>query len=237
MSINEMLFIAVIFLANVVEAITGFAGTMLAMPAGIYLLDISTSKVVLNLIALYVSSSIMYTNRNKIDTKEVVNITYKMAIGMLIGFSIFAYFPVEQLVLTYGIFLITFASLKLAIKKNVELSPLMLNFVLLLAGLIHGLFLSGGSLLVIYAINILKDKDIIRATLAPVWLILNFIILLNDIIFKRITFKVFIMFLICIPIISLSIIIGNKIHKKISQDIFIKLTYVLLIISGIILII
>lgn len=40
------------------------------------------------------------------------------------------------------------------------------------------MFLSGGALLVIYAVNALKEKSVIRATLAPVWIILNTLMLI-----------------------------------------------------------
>lgn len=41
-----------LFVANVIQAITGFAGTVLAMPPSIYLLGMDNAKVVLNVMAL-----------------------------------------------------------------------------------------------------------------------------------------------------------------------------------------
>lgn len=40
--------------------------------------------------------------------------------------------------------------------------------------IIHGMFVSGGALLVIYATQVLKEKEEFRATVAPVWVVLNF---------------------------------------------------------------
>ena len=45
---KEIIFLFVLFVANVIQAITGFAGTVLAMPPSIYLLGMDNAKVVLN---------------------------------------------------------------------------------------------------------------------------------------------------------------------------------------------
>ena len=49
---KEIIFLFVLFVANVIQAITGFAGTVLAMPPSIYLLGMDNAKVVLNVMAL-----------------------------------------------------------------------------------------------------------------------------------------------------------------------------------------
>lgn len=45
---KELLFLLVLFVSNVIQAITGFAGTVLAMPPSVYLLGLDHAKVVLN---------------------------------------------------------------------------------------------------------------------------------------------------------------------------------------------
>ena len=104
--------------------------------------------------------------------------------------------------------------------------------VLLGAGLLHGMFLSGGSLLVIYAVAVLKEKSVIRATLAPVWLILNSFILIYDILKQNFTTQTLVLSALCLPAAALALWIGNRLHKKIPQTFFIRLTYSLLILSG-----
>ena len=46
---KELLFLLVLFVSNVIQAITGFAGTVLAMPPSVYLLGLDHAKVVLML--------------------------------------------------------------------------------------------------------------------------------------------------------------------------------------------
>ena len=42
---KELLFLLVLFVSNVIQAITGFAGTVLAMPPSVYLLGLDHAKI------------------------------------------------------------------------------------------------------------------------------------------------------------------------------------------------
>lgn len=42
---KELLFLLVLFVSNVIQAITGFAGTVLAMPPSVYLLGLDHAKM------------------------------------------------------------------------------------------------------------------------------------------------------------------------------------------------
>lgn len=230
--INELLTILVVFSANIVEAITGFAGTMLAMPASMQLIGVMDAKIVLNVVALFVSGNIWLRNRQDTDRREVCKISGLMIVGMVVGLYLFNLLPVYWLSRLYGMLIILVAFKGLFVKKQFRLPEWTLFLVVLAAGVIHGMFLSGGSLLVLYAIAVLKDKSVIRATLAPVWIILNLIILVQDIWAGHVNGHSLILAVFCLPPVCLALYIGNLLHKKIPQDFFVKLTYVLLILSG-----
>ena len=104
--------------------------------------------------------------------------------------------------------------------------------VLLLAGVIHGMFVSGGALLVVYATQVLKDKEEFRATIAPVWVVLNSVLLASQV--RQGAFDNYNIRLILISVIPLFIAtwVGKKLVKKVSQKVFLNLTYVLLLVSG-----
>ena len=104
--------------------------------------------------------------------------------------------------------------------------------VLLLAGVIHGMFVSGGALLVVYATQVLKDKEEFRATIAPVWVVLNSVLLASQV--RQGAFDNYNIRLIFISVIPLFIAtwVGKKLVKKVSQKVFLNLTYVLLLVSG-----
>ena len=161
-----------------------------------------------------------------------------MLIGMLAGVQICRVVKSEDTLLTvYGIVIIAVALKNLCIHTEKKLPDIILWIVLLLAGIIHGMFVSGGALLVIYATQVLKEKEEFRATVAPVWVVLNSCLMVTQFrsgLIGRADIR-----LICISIVPLLVAtwIGKKLVKKVSQQVFLNLTYVLLLISGVSLIV
>ena len=220
---KEILFVIVVFMANIVEGITGFAGTMLAMPVSMLLIGVEEAKVVLNIVAIIVSLNIAARSWREMNRKEVVKITGFMLIGIVVGIYLFSVLPSGVLMKIYGALIICVAIRGLAVKKEMKISDGGLIGVLFLAGVIHGMFLSGGALLVIYAVNALKEKSVI----------LNTLMLIQGGISGQVTGKMMGLTGVCVIPVFAAIIIGNALHKRIRQEVFVKLTYVLLVVSGI----
>lgn len=228
----EFLFVLIVFLANVVEGITGFAGTMLAMPAAMLLVGVDEAKIILNIVAIFVSSNIAVRNYRDMDKKQAVKISLLMFLGMAVGLYLYRILPARILMSAYGGLLILAALCGLFRKKERSLPAGALICVVLLAGIIHGMFLSGGSLLVIYAVAVLKEKSVIRATLAPVWVVLNGSMLIQNIAEGAVNAEILRLTGWCVIPVIIALYLGQLLHKRMKQEFFVKLTYVLLIISG-----
>lgn len=231
--LNEVIFVIIVFLSNIIQAITGFAGTMLAMPSAILLVGINEAKAVLNVMGLLASLWITIKYVKLINKKEFIKITILMFIGMIIGIFLFKRIQTEHLLTIYGILIIAIAVKNLITEKKLKVPSLLMISVILLAGIIHGMFISGGALLVIYASVKFKEKSIFRATLAPVWVILNSYLFVNHINQGLFTSRIVILTLISIIPLGIGIYLGNIYHHRINQNLFMKMTYVLLFFSGI----
>lgn len=133
----------------------------------------------------------------------------------------------------YGIVIVAVALKNLCIHSERKFSPVILGIILLLAGIIHGMFVSGGALLVIYATQVLKDKEEFRATVAPVWVVLNSCLMFTQMRAGLIGQADVRLILISIVPLLVATWIGKKLVKKVSQKVFLNLTYILLLISGI----
>ncbi len=232
MTIVDILFFCVVFFANIVEAITGFAGTMLAMPPAMLLIGADTAKLALNAVAIFVSAGLTLKNYKHINVKQALIIIMFMSIGTLMGRYIYSAAPLSFLMKFYGSFIIVIALQRMFSKKDIKLNKIMQIIVMICAGIIHGMFLSGGALLVFYAVAVLKNKTTIRATLSVVWLVINSFVFVQEIFAGNVTYQVLTYSAICIPFLILALFVGGALHKKIKQEFFLKLTYILLIISG-----
>lgn len=230
---TDIFFLLILFFANTIQAITGFAGTVLAMPPSILLLGVDDAKVVLNTMALLSGLMIAIQNRKHINYRELGKMVGLMLIGMVAGMFIYKAVSSDILLKIYGAIVVLIGVKNLILKKQKTLNAVVLTIILLLAGIIHGMFVSGGALLVIYAVQVLKDKDEFRATVAPVWVVLNSIMMagyFRDGLINKGNIK---LILISIVPLFVATLLGHALAKKINQKVFLIMSYILLIISGI----
>ncbi len=230
---REILFYLIIFFTHIIQAVVGVGGTMLAMPPSILLVGADTAKVVLNLLALLMCAWITVRHLRLINKRELVKIVVGMLVGMQIGMWVYNRFPLDILMKIYGVVIIVIAVRNLFFQKEGENYPKpLLIAVLLMAGIIHGMFVSGGALLVIYMASVIEEKGEFRATISAVWTVLDGYLLVTQVLSGLYTQKNMTMAAIAIVPLVLALILGNRIHDWIPQKLFVKATYALLIVSG-----
>ncbi|MCH5191687.1 MAG: sulfite exporter TauE/SafE family protein [Oscillospiraceae bacterium] len=243
--IKNILFFIVVFISNVIQCITGFAGTVLAMPFSIMLIGFDTAKTVLNILGLVASVGVLLMNRKSFNKKEFLRITEIMLIGMVIGLVIVESFTVRAGILykILGVTVIIFTVIGCVntFKKKTdenqivsEKKPSLFSYcILAVSGIVHGMFVCGGPLLIVYAGKRLRDKDEFRATVSAVWIVLNSVNLLTDI--KNGSFNMKIMPLLGISIIILfaAVAVGNMIAKRMNKKTFMIITYILMGVSAV----
>lgn len=230
---RDILVLIILFLANLLQAITGFAGTLISMPPTIKLIGMNEAKVLLNIIAQISSLMIVISGWRHINWKEFFKMFVLMAVGMLVGIRIFEIFPMDQLLIFYGIMIIAIALKKLFLHKEINFPQIIMMFVIFAAGLIHGMFVSGGALLVIYATSVLKEKEEFRATIALIWVTIGCYLTGVQVQKGNINTHVILLTLVGIIPVFVGTWIGTKLLKKIKQEVFMKITYILLLLSGI----
>lgn len=241
---KEFFFFLTIFLANIIQGITGFAGTILAMPFGIMLMGYDVTKPVLNVLGLLSGIYVFLGNREHVNWKELKRIVLVMVIGIFAGMGLKNFVGTNQMILyqALGIFVILLAVYGLyrmlaAGKKQEEdgqKEHRLKDFLLLtMAGIVHGIFVSGGPLLIGYLTGRISDKRSFRATISTVWILLNTIILIGDIHAGMWNKDNLCILGISFPVLMAGMFVGGKLYRIMSQKFFMILTYVLLFVSGV----
>jgi uncharacterized membrane protein YfcA len=75
-------FILVVVLSNVIQCITGFAGTVLAMPFSVMLVGYDVAKPILNMLGVVTSIGVLISDYKAINKKEFFKIIVIMLIGI-----------------------------------------------------------------------------------------------------------------------------------------------------------
>ena len=225
---EKALFLAAFFFAYTVQAITGFAGNIFAMPVGTTLLGLESTVSILNAMGFFACGLLTALNIKSVNWREL---------GKVLGIWLDTLVPLHILLKIYGVIIVIIGIKNLAVPQQKFMPEWALWIILALAGLIQGMFVSGGALLVIYAVQKLRDQQQFRITLSAVWTVLNLIY--AGIAFQQghFTGDVVQIIVFCVPLAVLATFLGSKLQKKISQERFLKLTYVLLLCVGVILLV
>lgn len=234
---SHILFLIVILLANVVQGITGFAGTILAMPFALILVGYDVCKPILNVLGLMSGIYVLCGNYKAVNWKELKKIVLIMTVGIVAGIGVKSLFIGKEdfLYKALGLFVIYLAVKGLFFKEKEEKETTVkksTNILLVLAGIVHGIFVSGGPLLIGYLSKIIKDKIEFRATISTVWIFLNTIILFDDVRTGLWNIEQLKWLALSIPFLFIGMKVGTILYYKMSQGLFMKITYILLFISG-----
>ena len=264
-SIRIFLFLLVVLFANIMQTITGFAGTVLAMPFSIILIGSDLSRLILNILGLLASLGVAAINFKSINWKEVIKICVIMLVGMVAGYLILGYAQISKQILL--IILAAFVLLFTVIgcyttfikKEKVQDAPvvsengevqqgevtfkepiykeILLYAILVVSGVVHGMYVCGGPLLIIYATKKLKGKDEFRSTLSFVWVVLNIVNLVRDIIAGNFailnSIESIAALVMAIFLLTAAIAIGTLLARRMDKKKFMIVTYVLMAISAI----
>ena len=239
--IKDILFYVVILLTNIIQCITGFAGTVLAMPFSVMLIGYSAAKPALNVFGVLSSAGVAIPLYKHINRKEFVKMSCVMLAGVIAAAFIPENFFSSETGIAYKILGITVILLALwnmfrfyTKKADKPVNPAIATGILSLSGVVHGIYVCGGPLLVTYASAKLKDKQEFRATLSATWIVLNSAIFIEDLfVYKYFTPEVWIYTAIGAIILFAAIFIGNRLAKKMSRSLFLQITYILMLISGV----
>ena len=170
---NEFLFYLVILLSNIIQGITGFAGTILAMPASLRLVGMGTAVPVLNLLGLLSGIYVFIGNREYINKKVLKKVVLVMGVTVIAGLFIKKLLLSNTRLLYWilGLIVVTIAlsGLVKIFRKAPEksLSEPVLNLLLLAAGIVHGMYVCGGPLLIAYMTKKVPEKSSLEQLYQP----------------------------------------------------------------------
>ncbi len=240
----------IVFLTHALEAVTGFGCTVLAFPFVTALLSIQKAKVLLTVIAWILALYFVITKFKDINFKQYGIIVFFAAIGFPFGVIAFTSLPTDFLKLFLGVFIVFTSVIQLKRiyqKREVSSLPIWVYYIILvMGGLIHGAFASGGPFIVLYAARALPEKGQFRATLCLLWTTLNTVLFITDKTFNPFFSSIYGYFTqdtalhadvidtaYMLPFLVVGIIAGEIIHNKVNALLFKKIVFWVLLFTGI----
>lgn len=239
MDANTLVWAAIggfVFVAFTLEAITGFGSTVIALSLGALLVPIDSLLPVLVPLSLFLSGTMARRYRKLIDWSLLLHTVLPgMVLGTLVGYGLVPLLNGVLLKRLFGLIIIWFAASELwRARQNAAARPRTLwsaRILIALAGVSHGLFASGGPLLVYSLVGMPLDKLRFRATLATVWLVLNtflsFIYLLDGQLLPALPRVAS-----YLPLLLGGLWVGEKLHHRVDELQFRNAIFLLLLVTG-----
>lgn len=244
------LFIAAlaVFLTHLLEGIAGFGGSVMALPFLDLTIGLKTAIQILCILGWAMALYVVCRFWKSINWKEFLYIALWGGIGMPVGMLLFERMPAQHLCVLLGLFMTGTgihgcyrifrpAADDSGKNKNIRSSWLM-RILLFCGGIIQGAFGSGGPFIVIYAAKALPQKTLFRVTLSLFWLTANTCRLAAWSVQKTVwTAENFKLLAIIFPVMLAGFMVGDYLHRKVSEYYFRIGVYALLSIAGLFMIV
>jgi uncharacterized membrane protein YfcA len=242
---SELAFLAIVFGAYFVGTVLGFGTSIIAVTFGAQLLELD---VVLPIVCpLNVALSLYIAVRHHKSTKwrELFRrIIPHVALGVPLGLLLFNLGPLRWLLMGFGGFVIVLAALQLRIAfapsgsattDAVPLVGLPRTAMLFGGGVLHGLFSTGGPMVVYVLGRELVDKGAFRSTISTMFVPMTTALLIDYAYVGKFTNEVFVMIAwSLIPLVG-GLLLGEWAHARFENNTFKRAVWILLFFGGIIL--
>lgn len=222
-----------------VEAVAGFGGTVVAVSLGATYASIAHVLAVFLPLNLALSTYLAVRHRGAVQGRLLATrIVPSMLIGLAAGTALALAVDAERAKLGFAALVVGLALrelVRLARPTATPPAPLpaaVQATVLVVAGLVHGLYATGGPLVVAVAQRVIAAKAELRATLAVLWISLNLIVLARLVANGDLSAATLTLSAAIAPTLVVALVLGELVHRKVSERGFRWLVALLLLGTG-----
>ena len=228
--------IAIVFLAFLTQTVTGFGAMLIAMALGAFLFPVQQLLAWFLPLVITLSTYLVIRHWRSIDFSLLLKaILPGMTAGLLLGQVLFWNLEADALKKLLGVMIAALALRELLKSPSAETKTTPLLPWSVAAGFVHGIFATGGPVLV-YALNTQKlDKGSFRSTLAMVWLIMGIALCIPLMSEGALSGDDLPVIALLIGVLTISIVIGEWLHHRVNAALFTRSIQLLLVVAGVML--
>ena len=226
---------SIILLAYFIRGISGFGSGLIAVPLLAHFLPLQFVVPFVLILDFSASVALSGHTHKQVQWQEVMPLLPFTVIGVILGVVLLIQLPKEPLLTGLGIFVIIFG---LRNVLNLHGSRIISRWWTvptgLTGGMVGALFGTGGPPYVIYLSHRLSDKSEIRATFSGLFLIDGGLRILTFLVAGLLLQSGMIAAILgAMPVMTLGLYLGHKVHTGLSNQQILKLIGTLLLLSGI----
>lgn len=211
-----------VMLAIALESIVGFGATVLVVALGTWILPVQLLLPVYVPVNMVLSASIAWRDRGSIDVELLKRRVLPLAAaGLAVGFALYRYAARPELLHAFGVMvvLIGLNELRKVLwpPATPSVSRARSNALLLGGGVVHGVFGTGGVLIVAALAGERMEKTRMRATLATLWLLMNLAMVANFIGHGALGLSSLGRSALLLPAVAMGGWLGDRVHRRVTE--------------------
>ena len=227
----------IVFAAYSVFAMAGFGAVVLALTLGSHLYPIDRLVPILVTLNLSLTTYIAIRHRAGIAWRLILTrVLPIMGAGAILGLLLANQLGGAGLQIVFGVFIVGVAVdalWRLRTQPTLEPLPSLVRAgFMFAAGIIHGIYASGGPLLVHALSRTALTKSELRSTLAAIWMTLNVGLVTTFFVTDRLGPDRLTVILKLLPVVVLATLFGEWAHARIDERRFRIALYLVLLVAG-----
>jgi uncharacterized membrane protein YfcA len=235
--ISDAIFLAgIAFFSYAAQSISGFGSTVVAVTLGAHFFPLTVLIPSLVLLDLLLNGYLTVRYAGHIQHRLLwTRIIPFMAAGVAAGLLLFDLLAGDLLKQLLGLFVMVISAreiISLYTRSQKTVHPVVQKVFFVMAGVIHGLYASGGPLVVYAASRLKLGKTAFRALLTTLWSFLSALMTLYFILNGQWTGETVRLTLILLPSVAAGLAAGEILHKRLTERHFSFFVYIVLFAAG-----
>ncbi len=239
----------IFFLSAIIHGLVGFAFALTALPLIGLFKGVKFAVPLLSLFSFTVNIIMLFILQEKRIFQIPLRFFLIIILGVILGVKGFTQSTEYTLrvILFIAILLFFFWELyQWKFYQNIqfihEINPEVFKnpkalFIAFLVGFLAGLLNTPGPPIVMYLTLLRFDKNLFKATLQVIFAFSALMAAINHYLSGNLTFELFKIYLLCMPVVFIGMLIGQKLYGKLSNRVFYYLVNIFLLISAVLLLI
>ena len=231
-----------VFATHLIEGVTGFGSSVLALPFLTPLAGLRNAVPMLCVLNWLMAVYLVCRSWRSISRREFGFIALWVAMGLPVGLALYEFLPAQHLCMVLGAAMIVIGAdgTRKCLKRSADPGgaagakrSILMRALLFCGGMIQGAFGSGGPFIVIYAAKALPEKSLFRVTLSLLWLATNSVRLvvwtIQGTVWNR---ENAMLALAALPFMVAGVLIGDFLHGRVNGFYFRLCVYLVLCAAG-----
>lgn len=235
----QLILLTILFFAFFVGTVLGFGTTILTVTFSAQLLTLEEILPVIAPLNVALSLYLAIRHRQSIQWPLLLKrLLPAVGLGVPVGLALFNLRDAQWLRLGFGLFVVAIASLQLfspAAKSQRPMGKRASLGMLGLGGVMHGLFNTGGPLIVYVLGREIDDKGEFRSTLAALFSVLTLVLIVDYVAVGLVTASTAKLTGIAVVPVLAGLLLGEIAHRKLDAVMFKRAVWGLLLLGGLIL--